>query len=87
MSGLLPHASVCADDACPKCGGVLLDEPTSTYACPDCGAPGGAECDDSCPSGSAAYAEFVEADMEEWDHLTPEELAIARGRIAERTAA
>jgi hypothetical protein len=57
------------------------------WTCPDCGAAGGAECDESCPSALTVEIEAFEDDMEEWDHLTPEELAEARRRLAERDVA
>lgn len=48
------------------------------YTCPDCGSPAGQECDESCPSGLAAYIEQFEADYEAWEHLTPLEVEAIR---------
>lgn len=39
------------------------------WSCPDCGAPGGAECDDSCPSGLAAHIDEFEADIDELERM------------------
>lgn len=80
--GICPcHACTCTAPVCRECG-VGVEEPQQTYACPDCNAPAGAECDETCPSAMAAYVEAFEVDMEEWEHLTPEELRAARERLS-----
>jgi hypothetical protein len=35
------------------------------WSCPDCGSPAGEECDPTCPSAAASYAEEFEAELAE----------------------
>jgi hypothetical protein len=36
-------------------------------ACADCGAPSGAVCDEDCPSGTAAYAEWTALELDAFE--------------------
>lgn len=61
------HACTCP--GCVECQPMPeLPVPVGEWACPECGAPGGEPCDDTCPSGQALVAEAVETEFAEYDY-------------------